>query len=432
MKVRKNRKGFYKMEYSKHKSYNRLKKGNKKYFIPFILILLFIIVLEGMSYYKIHTYYVKVGDISLNKSEYNFFYKYTINNFESNYDTNSLGVDLTADLSEQNMTDDITWEEYFEGMTDMSVYETLTVLNEYSADVDADVDKIVEEIEEQAESAGVSVNTYIKLSYDSNITMDMVKRCLTYYLTYQDYLSQDLGITDEEYDEYYETHKDALDEVEYYEIILSADEINTLENLEINSEDDFLNAAISLQQSTGYVSVTGYSNCDSMFSEWVFNAKNGDTKIFSDDDYCYMLYKIDRHKAEKLTRNVNSIELTVDNDSYDEQYYNSICSLKEEFEQTDMTKEDFVELAETYAGTDGREENIVESNISILISSWLFDESTEHGDTNIIKVGDTYYFIYYDCTGLEEYKAIAKSSIETSKLEDRLSEMKQKYTYTKR
>lgn len=418
-------------------------KPNKKLLLPFVSIIIIIGLLMGLSYYNAHKHYIKVGNEQITKSEYQYFYQYTLNKFQNDFSDyeNYMNVDFSKDLSTQMMKDNLSWEEYFISQTDMLVYETLSTYNEakknnFKIDT-SEVQNVLDLMELYAKNNGFTLDSYLKYLYGKNATEELIKHSIEInYISekYVESLCLD-SITDEEYEEYYNSHKDSLDEVEYYCINFSSKSAANAALNSIKTEEEFVEKSIEIQKSDGYNSITGLSNCNSLYSEWIFNAENGEMKVVEDtkNSVYYLLYKIDRHRDESLSRNIYTIDVSFPEDESNTPYFDKISEIEEEFDNTPKTKEDFIELAKKYNvdGSDGYMENVTESSIPATIRIWLFEER-EIGDTTIIMSDLKYTLIYYDGEGIPQYKANSTSSIIAEKSKELMNTIKENYEFVKK
>ena len=60
--------------------------------------------------------YLSVGDHQLTKLEYDYYFNTTVNNYVNTYSyyLSYIGLDTTQPFDEQQYSEDITWQEYFE------------------------------------------------------------------------------------------------------------------------------------------------------------------------------------------------------------------------------------------------------------------------------------------------------------------------------
>ena len=425
--------------------YRQTNKANFKYIIPFIIMFILSIILFIISQANINKYYVKVGEIELTKAQYNYFYEYTINEFKTKY-ANQLEyfeLDFNKDLSLQEMEDGYTWEDYFVTLTDKNIYEILSINNDaikngYNNNTSESINILMSSIKENENTNNVSFEHYIKTLYDKNITEDMLEECLSYIVTYYDYLDTvNFDFSEEEYEDYYNKNKDELDYVEYY--VAQIDE--KIENkeellLDIHSEEDYFNISSSNNFYPVYEKVTGYSNANPVFANFIFNSKNNTADFIYDEnnDKTYFVYKIDRKKDITNTKNILVIMSEVkDNEKTNEKAYERIENIQKKFSLTQKKEKDFRNLMSaheelnSYALT-----NIKNTDIPQIMSSWVFNESTELNEDMIIVDEQYVYYLYIYGNGLEVYKAIAKDNLTTKSINEYITNCKNSYTYIKR
>lgn len=428
-----------------HEKYNKKIKTNtkasKKMLIPFIIIFLFVISLIGLSYYNTNKYYIKVGDTKITKSEYQYFYQYTLNKFQNDFSEyeDYLNIDFSKDLSEQTMKDGITWEEYFISQTDMLIYETLSTYNEAKANnftaSTKEVETTLDSMALYANNNGMLLNEYLKYLYGNNASLKLIKHSLEINCISEKYLNNlcSENITEDEYEEYYNKNKDSLDEVEFYCIPFSSKQLAETAMNSIKTKEQFIDKSIEIQNSDGYNKITGLSNCNTLYAEWIFNAENNSMKIIEDsaNSTYYLLYKIDRHKNESPSKNTYIISVQKEDDS--QEYFDKITEIEDEFDGTEKKEKDFIKLAKKYNkdGSNGYSNNMTEQNVTLNLRVWLFGERNI-GDTTIIMDDNNYMLIYYAGDGIPQYKANSASQIVTEKSEKIIESIKEKYEFKKR
>ena len=424
------------MTKNKNLYYNN--KPKKIYIYIFIIIILVSGLLIGLNYFKVNSYYIKVGDEKLSYSEYQFFYNLNINKIKSEYSDylDYMDVDFSKDLSTQKMGDS-TWEEYLTSITDMDVYKILALYSEanknnFEYDINDDINSFIQEQKQYCASLGLTYSEYIKNAYDKNITENMIKKCLKYYFVSNLYASKydNDDLSDEQFENYYKSHKDELDVVEYGIITMPVENKSQITSIKenISNIDDFKNAAIENQNNDGITSVSGFSNCNSLYSNWLFNAKNDEMNIFEDDSNVYLIYKIDRHRNNQITKNVCYLKTDESEESYEK-----LKNVQNEFLSSDKTKDSFISLAKENNVEDYEYiENLTIDKCSQLISIWLFDDERKNGDNYIFKDGDNYYYVLYLGDGLETYKAKSISTIKEGNISSKISSVLEKYTFIRK
>ena len=75
------------------------------------------------TYLTLNGTYIKVGNESVNKVEFDYQYNLTKNNYisQNGYYLSMFGLDLSGDISGQMYSDTLTWQDYFEQLTVESI-----------------------------------------------------------------------------------------------------------------------------------------------------------------------------------------------------------------------------------------------------------------------------------------------------------------------
>ena len=110
--------------------------------------------------------YVKVGDHELTQLEYDYHFNTTVNNYINTYSSilSYIGLDTTKPLEEQNYSEDMTWQEYFEQTTLEQVKQTYALLddaraNNFEYDTTEDYEGFVTQAKETAKTNKITMWT---------------------------------------------------------------------------------------------------------------------------------------------------------------------------------------------------------------------------------------------------------------------------------
>ncbi len=270
--------------------------------------------------------YIRIGDHSINRIDYDFMYSY-FSNYTLNMYTYFGLIDSTKSLADQKYDDNTTWKQYFDQTTVNSIRQCL-ILNDDAKDkgLTYDVSEQSKEFftscESDATSNSMTLSAYLKSAFGTYATKSSIKDVLTLVLTasaHNEYLLGQNKPEQEKIDSYYAENKNNYDTVTYNVYKLSADIAEGASDEEIaaamasakekadqfmsrfiagepfsklyteyggeapstddSSEDDTTPADGSLKTDSTY------SSADSLYSDWLFDEARAaaDVTIITDE-----------------------------------------------------------------------------------------------------------------------------------------------------
>lgn len=170
--------------------------------------------------------YLSVGDHQLTKLEYDYYFNTTVNNYVNTYSyyLSYIGLDTTQPFDEQQYSEDMTWQEYFEEATITQIQQEYALLDDASAnafeyDTSEDYDNFVTNARTTAKESQVTLQNYYKTLFGDYANQWNVKPFMenSYIASaYYDKLLEDYTPTDDEITDYYEEHKADYDKVSFY------------------------------------------------------------------------------------------------------------------------------------------------------------------------------------------------------------------------
>ena len=194
--------------------------------------------------------YVTIGEHEVKKAEYDYYFYSGINSLYSYYGDmlSYMGLDLSKPLDEQNFSEDMTWQEYFDEQAVMQMKQVYALSDElteagFEYDATEDVNDFVDSLKTAAVSAGATSEAYLKASYGSFATIKEVERLVerdSIVDAYYNDIMEGIEVTDDEITAYYEDNKDNYDSVDYMIWEVAADIPETEEETvdETETEDE--------------------------------------------------------------------------------------------------------------------------------------------------------------------------------------------------
>lgn len=170
--------------------------------------------------------YVSIGEHPLTQLEYDYYYHTSVSNYINSYSyfLAYMGLDTEQPLDEQQYSEDMTWQDYFEQMTSEQLRQQYALIDDAKAngfeyDTTEDYNTYLATAKETAKNANQTLAQYVKSSFGEYATVSNVKPFIeqSYYAhAYYDKLIEDYTPDDATVSAYYESHKAEYDKVSYY------------------------------------------------------------------------------------------------------------------------------------------------------------------------------------------------------------------------
>ena len=334
------------------------------------------------NYQEKHGPYITVGDHEIQKAEFDYYYYSSLNSFVSTYGSylSYFGLDTSKPLDQQQYSDTMTWDDYFQQQAVnqlKNVYALTDEANEKGFEYDAtsDYDDMVSSIQSYAEQQGVSEDEYCKSVFGSDATLEGIKPYVemsglasAYYNDVQD----NIEVTDDEINTYYDENKDNYDSVDYRVCKIEADmpeeetEAETEAQTEIVAESSSETAVTESQTETESETMSAEeSEAAAKAEEEAKAAAMAEAKAKADD----MLSKI------------------TDEASFEKVYGDYATDASTDSLNTDKKKS-------SISPTD--------------VANWLFDADRQAGDTTVIEdtANNAYYVVYFKDRYLDHTKTV--------------------------
>ena len=334
------------------------------------------------NYQEKHGPYITVGDHEIQKAEFDYYYYSSLNSFASTYGSyrSYFGLDTSKPLDQQQYSDTMTWDDYFQQQAVnqlKNVYALTDEANEKGFEYDAtsDYDDMVSSIQSYAEQQGVSEDEYCKSVFGSDATLEGIKPYVemsglasAYYNDVQD----NIEVTDDEINTYYDENKDNYDSVDYRVCKIEADmpeeetEAETEAQTETVAESSSETAVTESQTETESETMSAEeSEAAAKAEEEAKEAAMAEAKAKADD----MLSKI------------------TDEASFEKVYGDYATDASTDSLNTDKKKS-------SISPTD--------------VANWLFDADRQAGDTTVIEdtANNAYYVVYFKDRYLDHTKTV--------------------------
>jgi len=286
-----------------------------------------------------------------------------------------------------------------------------------------------------ASEAGSTLDNFLITTFGVGMTRDHLDKILQRYLLANKYAAEkqeSFTFTDEEMEQFYTEHTKDYDLASYRYFYLKAvipdgatDEQKTAAMTEaeelanemmeqVKNEATFKALCIEYAADADkekYQTTDAslyedqyYSNLSSLYADWVFgdDRVEGDTSVVKASSGYYVLYFIERARADFQHVNVRHILIKADKEKATEEELakaeEKAESILAEYQAGDKTEEAFGKLAQTYsednAEAGGLYENIYPGVMVEEFEDWCLDKSRKPGDTGIVQTDYGFHVMY--------------------------------------
>lgn len=192
--------------------------------------------------------YVTIGDHSVTKLEFDYYYYLMKNNYMTTYGSllSYMGVDATQDLDDQQYSGEMTYKDLFEQLAVEQIRQTKALAdgaaaNNFVYDDTEDYAAILNEVAVNAEAAGTTVKNYYKLSYGEYATEENLEPFAKEGLLageYYNYLIEQNAPEAQEIKDYYAENILNYDRVDYYSFAFGAESEEGASEEDAASQED--------------------------------------------------------------------------------------------------------------------------------------------------------------------------------------------------
>ena len=170
--------------------------------------------------------YITVGEHTLTQLEYDYYFNNTVNSYINTYSyfLSYMGLDTTQPYDQQDYSEDMTWQEYFEQITLEQIRQEYALLddakaNAFEYDTTEDYNTFVTTAKDTAKENQITMPVYYKSMFGDYATEKNVKPFMENgYIAkaYYDKLIEDNTPAEDVVSDYYDEHKAEYDKVSFY------------------------------------------------------------------------------------------------------------------------------------------------------------------------------------------------------------------------
>lgn len=317
------------------------------------------------NYQEKHGPYITVGSHEIQKAEFDYYYYSSLNSFASTYGSylSYFGLDTSKPLDQQQYSDTMTWDDYFQQQAVnqlKNVYALTDEANEkgFEYDASSDYDDMVTSIKSYAQQQGVSEDEYCKSVFGSDATLEGIKPYVEMSglaSAYYNDVKDDIEVTDDEINTYYDENKDNYDSVDYRVCKIEADMPEEETETETEAQTETESETMSAEESEAAAKAEEEAKAAAM----------AEAKAKADE----MLSKI---------KDEASFEKVYDKYASD----TSVDSLNTDKKKSSISPTD--------------------------VANWLFEADRQAGDTTVIEdtSNNAYYVVYFKDRYLDHTKTV--------------------------
>lgn len=411
--------------------------------------------------------YITVDGESVSRVEFDYYYNVAISNYLSGQGAwlYYAGIDLSGDLSQQMYSEDMSFKDFFDEMAVDLMAQNKALEKEgraagFTYDTAEKYKEYMESLKEYASKEGVSAREYIRGTYGAYATESRVKPYveeMMYANAYYESVVEDMVISQDEIEQYYNEHKNNYDLIDFRLNSVSAElpkepteladpvesaapaestapaegEGSGTDGAESEYEPSEAEIAAAMEKAKAEaenmektIKTEGnqtvgafYSDVLYILRDWLFAEERnpGDTTVIEDasSNRYYVLAFEKRYRNAAPT--VDARVVMTNNGNGQE--------ILDEWKSGEATEASFAELSDKYndpAVTDAQGGLYEEMQVSYLaaeLGDWFGDSSRVKGDTAVISPeGDTYsYVVYYVGANREEWIVNIENTLRSSR-----------------
>ena len=342
------------------------------------------------NYQEKHGPYIIVGSHEIQKAEFDYYYYSSLNSFASTYGSylSYFGLDTSKPLDQQQYSDTMTWDDYFQQQAVnqlKNVYALTDEANEkgFEYDASSDYDDMVTSIKSYAQQQGVSEDEYCKSVFGSDATLEGIKPYVEMSglaSAYYNDVKDDIEVTDDEINTYYDENKDNYDSVDYRVCKIEADMPE--EETESETEAQTETAAESISETAAEsTSETAVTETQTETESETMSAEESEAAAKAEEEAKKAAMAAAKAKADEMLSKIK------DEASF-EKVYDKYAS--------DTTVDSL--------NTDKKKSSISPTDVA----NWLFDADRQAGDTTVIEdtANNAYYVVYFKDRYLDHTKTV--------------------------
>lgn len=419
--------------------------------ILIVFTLAVIVFTSGFSYRHIPS--VTVNDESFSTTEYNYYYNSLYYRYYNNYYA-AYGEYAEAFMpaEEQLREETLSFIAQVKMINDEAEKNGFTL----SAESQAMIESEFENLKTIAhENSYPNISSYLGAYYGKGMNASVFRECMTesqLASEYTAYLTSTYEYTDSELQNFYTENEDEYDFFNYRYFYFSGAEVAADEEAGIEAVDAETAMAEAKANAKAFAAAVTdeasfndlayeyaaeaekeyYEDADATLLEtqgqslsediasWLTSAtrQEGDVTAIESSTGWTVVYFISRDDNDYLTKNVRHVLIESTGD--DEADGGMANDLFKKWQSEDGTEEGFAAMADEYSadtgsvGNGGLYENVYKNQMVAEFDAWIYDESREAGDAEVVKTALGYHIMYFVGDGENCRDHIAKTDMTNS------------------
>ncbi len=389
-----------------------------------------------------------------------YFFNASYRSFLSNNQSNltAIGLDPTKSLSEQQYSEDYTWQDYFVLYVSDNLKQYMLLAEdakangfELSEENKADIEEEIRKLDDLAAESETTTTYIIQSNYGECVNEATIRKCLELSrlsMLYTSSLTAEYSFSDEEINEYYSENSKELLSFNYirYQIETEDREAVTADFSKCSTEEDFVDmikkyASQSVYDADNEYMETLLDNCyvygaayseNSDFANWAFDSERKAYDVYINDSengkilVAMALPASEEAVSEVLWRDITPLH-NIKSILFSEDEYSNAADAKRKAE--DVLAEinagaSFDEKLSEYEG--GSTDNMIRGNAPDEIEEWVFDESRKESEIGIVTVDGTgTYLIQMQKDGAIAWQYYALDGLTENRFAEHLEELRE-------
>ena len=345
------------------------------------------------NYQEKHGPYITVGSHEIQKAEFDYYYYSSFNSFASTYGSylSYFGLDTSKPLDQQQYSDTMTWDDYFQQQAVNQLKNVYALTDEakekgFEYDASSDYDDMVTSIKSYAQQQGVSEDEYCKSVFGSDATLEGIKPYVEMSglaSAYYNDVKDNIEVTDDEINTYYDENKDNYDSVDYRVCKIEADmpEEETETEAETEAAQTETAAESNSETTAESASETAVTESQTETESETMSAEESEAAAKAEEEAKEAAMADAKAKADEMLSKIK------DEASF-EKIYDKYAS----------------DTSVDSLNTDKKKASISPTDVA----SWLFDADRQAGDTTVIEdtANNAYYVVYFKDRYLDHTKTV--------------------------
>lgn len=367
--------------------------------------------------------YLTVGNHDISQLEYDYYFNSTVNDYLNTYSyfLAYMGLDTSLPYDEQNYSEDMTWQDYFEQSTIEQLKQTYALMddadaNNFEYDPGEEYDEYIVTVKETVKESNTTMRNYIKTTFGDYATKSNIRPFIENTLiasAYYEQLLEDNTPSDDEINDYYSENQHNYDKVTYYSFSFDKASYETTEDTTDDAETSDAGTT-----ETDTEEDTANDTEDSTEENTTDDAEESDDSDTLEND----AEENETDDSEDSASLAYSDAQTMAARAEDGEDFEALC-----YEYATDDKKDTYNTEDSEASLTSA---VTATGINSLFEDWLYDDSRKEGDITIITDEESgiYYVLKFVSKEYDESCTdTISSSLSSTATDEYLTELTENY-----